>query len=884
MKKLFSLFLSVMFIMTLAPFATIPASAESEYISGDYDYTVANGKATITDYHGAGGNVTIPSVLDAYPVTTIDDSAFSACTNLTGVTIPDSVTWIGNYAFSRCSNLTYAFIPGSVSYIRYYIFLNCSSLTDVIMEDGITSIESGMFSGCSSLKNITLPDTVEQIKSAAFGNCSSLTSIILPNGVTKIGDCAFEGCSGLTSIVIPDSVTSIGVSAFKDCKKLEKVYITDLTAWCNINFLHDDYYPYGIYCNPLYYGDLYLNNQLIKELVIPDCITTIKPFAFYKYNRLTSVTIPSSVTSIERSAFEGCSGLTSVTIPDSVFKIGQSAFPTDIVIRTSENSSAHRYAVENDIKIYLTFVNCPDPPKIQDILPTCITLQAVEGYEYKCGDGIWQESNVFNGLVNNTEYIFYQRVAASDKNVVSESSKGTTVTTSKKAQSTPSAPTIERTDYTSITLTPYSGYEYRCNNGAWQTSNIFSGLTAGTTYTFYQRVAETDTHMASQPSAGKTVTTKEKAENTTTVPAPVVSGSTADSITLKTHENCEYSKDGIVWQKNNTFTGIVPGRQYIFYQRIVETETVKAGPASAGRKVKIFPAGDIDGDKEITDWDGVLLTRYLAGWNVGTSDQSVFDIDGDGKITSKDSMRFDCYLAGWNVTIAGTGETVITYTITYENLKGAANPNPLTYDSNRGTTLSSPSLKHYRFAGWYNGDQKTTKITGAEEADLVLTAKWSPIVYTVTYKNADGYNGTINSTYTIEDTLPISVADTASKYFAGWFDESGNQIFRLDPDKGNMTLTARWEDIEPLYITTSGDAVNSLVVRSTYTGHGFYRIEVSFRVLNVTGEPFVGFEILVNGQTRAADGIASEYGKIHEITRTIQNVPAGNCHVHVIIQ
>ena len=132
------------------------------------------------------------------------------------------------------------------------------------------------------------------------------SEIIIPAYVTSIGQSAFSGCSRLTSITIPDSVTYIGNYAFYDCSRLENIYITDLTAWCNIQELSNLMY-YG-----LNYKKLYLNNELITNLVIPDGVISIGKGAFSGCSGLTSITIPSSVTYIGESAFSGYSGLTSV--------------------------------------------------------------------------------------------------------------------------------------------------------------------------------------------------------------------------------------------------------------------------------------------------------------------------------------------------------------------------------------------------------------------------------------------------------------------------------------------------------------------------------------------------------------------------------------------
>ena len=156
------------------------------------------------------------------------------------------------------------------------------------------------------------------IGEGAFYGCNYIKSITIPNSVTSIGYRAFKECSGLTSIDIPNSVTSIGSYAFVGCP-LESVNITDIAAWCKISF--EDY------GNPLSIAHhLCLNGEEIKDLVIPNNVTSIGNNAFSGCSGLTSVTIPNSVMSIGYWAFDGCSGLTSATIPNSVTSIGYDAF------------------------------------------------------------------------------------------------------------------------------------------------------------------------------------------------------------------------------------------------------------------------------------------------------------------------------------------------------------------------------------------------------------------------------------------------------------------------------------------------------------------------------------------------------------------------------
>ena len=126
---------------------------------------------------------------------------YSGCSNLTSVTIPNSVTSIGNSAFYYCSNLTSVTIPSSVTSIGGYAFQRCSSLTSVTIGNSVTTIGYSAFSDCSSLTSVTIPNSVTSIGYGTFYGCSSLTSVTIPNSVTSIGDYAFYGCSSLTSII-----------------------------------------------------------------------------------------------------------------------------------------------------------------------------------------------------------------------------------------------------------------------------------------------------------------------------------------------------------------------------------------------------------------------------------------------------------------------------------------------------------------------------------------------------------------------------------------------------------------------------------------------------------------------------------------------------------
>ncbi len=159
-------------------------------------------------------------------VTSISSSAFSKCSNLKSITIPNSVTSIGETAFWDCSSLTSITIGDGVTSIGDTAFRGCSSLTSITIPDGVTSIGEDAFADCSSLTSITIGDSVTSIGDGAFSGCSSLTSITIGDGVTSIGDMAFRNCSNLTSITIPNSVTNIGSAVFVRCDKLTSIIFT----------------------------------------------------------------------------------------------------------------------------------------------------------------------------------------------------------------------------------------------------------------------------------------------------------------------------------------------------------------------------------------------------------------------------------------------------------------------------------------------------------------------------------------------------------------------------------------------------------------------------------------------------------------------------------
>ncbi len=303
-------------------------------------YTVT-GIGTCTDTE-----IIIPSEYNAKPVTSIGYNAFSGCTGLTSITIPDSVTSIGGGAFRNCTGLTSIIVVEGNS--KYHSAGNCiietatntlilGCKTSVIPTDGsVTSIGEDAFFGCSGLTNITIPDSVTSIGNSAFFGCKGLTSVTIGNSVTSIGYMAFSDCTSLTSISIPNSVMSIDAGALRGCSSLETITIPFVGARPITTDNYNDGYKqvfgwiFGYEKTesgkivkgavPQYVSSNVASTNIywyyiptsLKTVVLGNTIQTIPFFGFFNCNWLTSITIPESVTSIGGSAFNGCTGLTTV--------------------------------------------------------------------------------------------------------------------------------------------------------------------------------------------------------------------------------------------------------------------------------------------------------------------------------------------------------------------------------------------------------------------------------------------------------------------------------------------------------------------------------------------------------------------------------------------
>ena len=322
-----------------------------------------------------GDCCSLVSIIIPKKVTSIEEYLFYGCSSLASVAIPETVTTIGSGAFSGCNSLTSVIIPETVVDIGNYAFSR-GGLTSVKIPSNITSIGEGLFDGCSSLASVAIPETVTAIEDEAFQNCSNLTNITIPSRLTILNDYVFYGCNSLTSIEIPCGINSIGTNAFYGCNNLYKIvnksdltltiggiengyiaynakliidkngnavykdgeagfeyidtvdgfrFVKDSSGYKLLSYLGDlDTIGLPIDINDEQYSIWYMRG--VKNVVIPEGITSIGDYAFYGCNSLVRIVMPETVTNIGDCAFYGCVNLIDISFSDKITDIGTMSF------------------------------------------------------------------------------------------------------------------------------------------------------------------------------------------------------------------------------------------------------------------------------------------------------------------------------------------------------------------------------------------------------------------------------------------------------------------------------------------------------------------------------------------------------------------------------
>ena len=280
--------------------ATVITEPISLYIKAYCHAVTVNSSGTVTGMSKQSGKVrlVIPESKDGTEITAIGDAAFKDKTNLIFVEVPGSVTKITFGAFSGCAALERISLP--------FVGTNANDVSDPYFSHPVFGEIFGAtkYNGSISYDGYYIPTSLKSVEITG----------------QYIRSYAFYGFTGLENIFIGSNVEQIARYAFSGCTNLNSIHISDLAAWCNISFDSTE-------ANPLIYtNNLYVNEVLLQELIIPEGVTDIKAYSFRSFRTLKSITIPSTVENIESYAFDYCTGLTEIIFNAREAQVSDTSF------------------------------------------------------------------------------------------------------------------------------------------------------------------------------------------------------------------------------------------------------------------------------------------------------------------------------------------------------------------------------------------------------------------------------------------------------------------------------------------------------------------------------------------------------------------------------
>lgn len=358
--------------LVLLAFATSVNAADFD-VDGIYYDIISEAPAKVAVTRGESayqGEVSIPASVEnggvTYLVTEIGDYAFSGCYDaLTSISFSEGLEKIGVGAFSNCSGLKTIKLPDTLQEVAQEAFVSCFYVTNLDLGAGVKKIGPGAFRGLMSITDLSIPDSCEEISHMAFQGCGSsvqslkigsglkyiggyaffaflnIPEVTLPEGLETLESCAFEQCNNLKTFHIPASVSEIGVGVVSG-DKLESITVGEGNPVCvavdGVLFSKDMKtlitYPGNrageTYQIPAGVKTIGVNSFAkalhLKSMIFPDGVETIMDAAFYCSPALTEITFPESLTAVNRTAFYSCYKLRDINFSTGLTSIGEMAF------------------------------------------------------------------------------------------------------------------------------------------------------------------------------------------------------------------------------------------------------------------------------------------------------------------------------------------------------------------------------------------------------------------------------------------------------------------------------------------------------------------------------------------------------------------------------
>ena len=172
-------------------------------------------------------------------------SLFEGCTVLQTVILPEGPKELPAYLLKNCESLNYVSIPEGVTFIGMEAFRGCKLLSRLVLPDSLTGIGNEAFGGCSSLETLVLPPHLEYFRDYCFASCTSLTSVTIPASVKNLAWFGFEGCTALEAVYFLGDAPTGGEAAFPNCPKVILFYPPDAEGWSTPTWNYYPAYPYA---------------------------------------------------------------------------------------------------------------------------------------------------------------------------------------------------------------------------------------------------------------------------------------------------------------------------------------------------------------------------------------------------------------------------------------------------------------------------------------------------------------------------------------------------------------------------------------------------------------------------------------------------------------
>ena len=658
---------------------------------GDFKGRLNGSNLTITGYNGSDTELSIPTKVDGYTITAIDEAAFRSY-NFTKVSIPSTVSSIGSYAFQ-----------------------SCTSLETVVLPDTITVLPEGLFSGCIKLKSVKMPAKLKTIGKWAFSSCKALDQITIPSTVTTIGEEAFLDCTALKEIEIGKNVTNIGNYAlgFTSGTNDAKTVISDFVINCYSGskaavYASNNKISYYLIDNPghihAYDSGVVTKEPTCQEMGVKTYTCSCgdsytEPIAKVAHKYVDTVVAPTTTArgytlhtcSVCGSSYKSdytsmitegtsISGATVTLSTTSFTYTGAAQQPKPVVTysgKTLTLNTDYTLSYQNNVNVGTATVIVSGKGSYNNtksatfkITAASLSGAAVSGINdsyTSTGAALTPVPTVtLNGktLTVNTDYsLTYKNNTNAGTATITIKGKGNyTGTVTKTFTITNSSSTAVSISGATVTgINASYAYTGSAQTPAPTVTVNSKKLTANTDYT---AAYKNNTNVGT---ATVTITGKGNYTGTVTktfkITALSISGATVTGI------NTSYAYTGKALTPVPTVTlnskKLISGTDYtIAYSNNTNkgtaTITITAKGNYTGTVKKTFTItaesgaartpGDATGDGKVNIADVIRIQQKLAGWKV-TLNESNADVTGDGKVNISDVIRIQQKLAGWKVTL-----------------------------------------------------------------------------------------------------------------------------------------------------------------------------------------------------------------------------------------